>query len=160
MKYLKTFENFNGDSSKYDDILDRAIELGQGDYKKGLEMLPKEDKNFLNGIENKNKIYEDQYFAFELTEIRNLGDEEHYIGILSTPDIHLPGGETIEGEIKGYILVEQGNLISPVFSKKVNVCGVESEFTIFDFCEGLEYEMDSFIENTAFEIHEDNKKDL
>jgi hypothetical protein len=98
-------------------------------------------------------IFEDDfgYFKFEYQEKEDHGDEIHYIGILYVPDLKLKNGKKIEGRLEGRIISISGNTI-PNFNYKLDD---ETYYDVFEFCDGLEYELDSFLDYVADEL--DNK---
>src|ERR1039457_3503588 len=157
MKHLMRYEGYSIEERE-DDILDKIS-------KYGVESLNPMEKEFLDSfsqhkekeahnkimyLENE-KVFEDDFgrFKFEYQETEDYGDEEHYIGTLYVPSIELENGEKIEGRIEGRIVAHK---------KDHHFTGVTSlEFEkdgrdIFEFCEGLEYELDSFIDYVIGEL--------
>lgn len=137
-------------SERVNDILDKIS-------KYGMKSITKLEKEFLDsysiGKENEthNKINKDEYefifededgyFKFELIDIVEFEDEKHYNGVIYVPDIILKN-KKIEGRLEGNITVYLDGTISPDFyliSKK-------TIYDIFEFCEGLEYELDNFVD--------------
>ena len=103
-------------------------------------------------------IFEDDngYFKFEHSETEDYGDEVHYIGTLYVPDLVFSSGKKLEGRLEGRIVVYSGGQISPDFysvSKKSN----EDTYDVFEFCNGLEYELDSFMDYVVSELDDKNK---
>jgi hypothetical protein len=103
-------------------------------------------------------IFEDDngYFKFEHSETEDYGDEIHYIGTLYVPDLEFPNGNRLEGRLEGRIIVyTKSGQNSPDFysvSKKAN----EDGYDVFEFCNGLEYELDNFIDYVVSELEEKN----
>jgi hypothetical protein len=103
-------------------------------------------------------IFEDDngYFKFEHSETEEYEDEVHYIGTLYVPDLVFSSGKKLEGRLEGRIVVYSGGQISPDFysvSKKSN----EDTYDVFEFCNGLEYELDSFMDYVVAELDGKNK---
>jgi hypothetical protein len=148
-----------GYSSKerVDDILDKIS-------KYGILSITQLEKDFLDAHakgtesevhdritkEESEKVFEDDfgYFKFEYQKIENYSDEIHYIGILYTPDLELKNGEKIEGRIEGRIVVYDSGQILPDFY----LVHKGKTYDIFEFCSGLEYELDSFLDYVIQEI--------
>jgi len=159
MKHLMLYENYTT-QQRVDDILDRI-------FKYGMKSLSKLELEFLDAHktggeeEIHNKITKEQsetvfkdddgYFTFTLDSIEDYGDETHYIGTIECPDYtYGDGGETIPGILEGRIVVTSEGLTSPDF------CYENTGLEIFDFCEGLEYELDSFIDYVVSELESQN----
>ena len=67
------------------------------------------------------------------------------------PDLEFPSGKKIEGRLEGRIVVFENGTTSPDFysvSKRKN----QDSYDIFEFCNGLEYELDSFIDYIIGEL--------
>jgi hypothetical protein len=111
------------------------------------------DRIIKNEIET---VFEDDYgyFKFEYKETEDYGDEIHYIGVLYTPDIQITKKEKIKGILEGRIIVYDDGQISPDFYHKLND---EIYYDIFEFCDGLEYELDIFMDYVIQEIKSINK---
>jgi len=158
MKHLMLYENYTT-QQRVDDILDKIS-------KYGMKSLTKLEKDFLdahktgNQEEIHNQITKEQsetvfkdddgYFTFTLDSIEDYGDETHYIGTMECPDYTSGDGETIPGILEGKIIVTSEGLTAPEFYYENT--GLE----IFDFCEGLEYELDSFIDYVVAELESQN----
>jgi hypothetical protein len=72
------------------------------------------------------------------------------------PDLIFPSGKKLKGRLEGRIIVYSGGQISPDFysvSKKSN----EDAYDVFEFCNGLEYELDSFMDYVVSELDDKNK---
>lgn len=164
MKHILLYEGYST-TERVNDILDKIS-------KYGIESLTTLEKEFLDAhkegkeieVHDKMKFQEneaifeddDGYFKFEHTETEDYEDETHYIGILYVPDLELPNGEKIEGRLEGKIVVYSNGQTSPDFysiKRKSN----QDVYEIFDFCNGLEYELDSFIDYVVSELSEKNQ---
>ena len=164
MKHLMRYEGYTS-KERTDDILDKIS-------KYGIKSLTPSEKEFMDshssgeeeeihdkiGKEEQESIFEDDngYFKFEHSETEDYGDEIHYIGTLYVPDLEFPNGSRLEGRLEGRIIVytETGQN-SPDFysvSKKAN----EDGYDVFEFCNGLEYELDNFIDYVISELEEKN----
>ncbi len=163
MKHLMRYEGYTS-KERVDDILDKIS-------KYGMQSLTKLEKDFLNAhksgteeeihkkmvLDENETIFEDDngYFKFEHQETEDFGDEVHYIGTLYVPDLVWPNGKKLEGRLEGRIVVYSNGQVSPDFysvSKKSN----EDSYDVFEFCNGLEYELDSFIDYVVGELSEKN----
>ena len=153
------YENYTT-HQRVDDLLDKI-------FKYGVKSLSKLELEFLDAHktggeeEIHNQITKEQsetvfkdddgYFTFTLDSIEDYGDETHYIGTIECPDYtYGDGGETIPGILEGRIVVTSEGITSPDF------CYENTGLEIFDFCEGLEYELDSFIDYVVSELENEN----
>jgi hypothetical protein len=141
-------------TQRVDDILDKIS-------KYGMESLREDEIKFLNAhkygneqeVHDKMKfvenevIFEDDwgYFKYEHERTEVCNNETHYIGILYVPDITLSNGNKVEGRLKGEIVVYKDGQISPDFH--------HDEYDVFEFCNGLEYELDSFLDYVVDELN-------
>lgn len=145
---------------RVDDILDKIS-------KYGISSITPKERQFLDSHaagkeeelhqeltkEESETVFEDDYgyFKFELSEVEDYGDEKHYIGTMYVPDLELPSGKKIKGILYGRIVSYENGTNSPDFyseSKRQN----EDNYDIFEFCNGLEYELDSFIDYIISEL--------
>lgn len=165
MKHLMRYEGYTS-RERVDDILDKISKYGM----KSLTSLEKEFLNsFKTGEEEKahdkiakeetESIFEDDngYFKFEHEETEDYGDEMHYIGTLYVPSLELPNGKKIEGRLEGRIIVYNGGQVSPDFYSIVKDPHTHDNYDVFEFCNGLEYELDSFVDYVVSELDEKNK---
>jgi len=162
MRHLMRYEGYST-KERLDDILDKIS-------KYGISTITPLEKDFLDahskGTESEihdkitkeetESVFEDDlgYFKFEHMETEDYGDEMHYIGILYTPDLEFDNGEKIEGRLEGRIVVFEDGQISPDFYYKVDE---NIYYDIFEFCNGLEYELDSFLDYVVQEIESIDK---
>jgi hypothetical protein len=80
------------------------------------------------------------------------GDEIHYLGTITCPDL-VENGKTINGRIGGKIIYyPETTMTSPEFGIQIN----GKDFDIFDFCEGYEYELDNFIDYVVQELEKED----
>lgn len=164
MKHLMRYEGYTA-PQRVDDILDKIS-------KYGMNSLREDEKEFLNAhkigneeeIHNKmivdeiDTIFEDDngYFKFEHSETEDYGDEIHYIGTLYVPDLRFPSGKKIEGRLEGRIIVYENGSVSPDFYSIIKDPHTHDNYDVFEFCNGLEYELDSFIDYVVDELSEKN----
>jgi hypothetical protein len=157
MKHLMRYEGYTS-MERVDDILDKIS-------KYGIKSLTKLEKDFLDSHkigneeelhdklakEESETVFEDDnnYFKFEHSKTEDYGDEVHYIGILYVPDLEWPNGKRIEGRLEGRIVAYKNGQNSLEFEK--------NQYDIFEFCNGLEYELDSFIDYVVSELDDKNK---
>ena len=156
MNHLMRYEGYSS-SERMDDILDKIS-------KYGIVSLTQLEKEFLDSHksgsekESHDKIskqesetlFEDDYFKFEFETWEDYGDEQHFIGTLYVPDLEWPDGRIIEGRLEGKIVKFENGNISPDFYSK-------DGYDTFEFCNGLEYELDSFIDYVIAKIEEKYK---
>jgi len=161
MKHLMRYEGYSA-QQRVDDILDKIS-------KYGMSSLREDEKEFLNAhktgeeeevhkkmvLDENETVFEDDngYFKFEHSETEDYGDETHYIGTLYVPDLVWPNGKKIEGRLEGRIVVYSNGQVSPDFYS-VNKKSNEDNYDVFEFCNGLEYELDSFIDYVVGELSE------
>jgi hypothetical protein len=159
---------YEGYTSKerVDDILDKISRYG-------MISLTSLEKEFLNSFktgeeeqihdkiakEETESIFEDDngYFKFEHEETEDYGDELHYIGTLYVPDLVFPNGKKIEGRLEGRIIVYSNGQVSPDFYSIKKDPQTHDNYDVFEFCNGLEYELDSFVDYVVSELDEKNK---
>jgi hypothetical protein len=144
-------------SQRTDDILDKIS-------KHGIKSISKLEKRFLDAHkhgkeeimhilltkEESERFFEDDsgMFKFEFDSIEDYGDEIHYLGTLTCPDL-VEDGKTINGRLEGRIVYyTQTTFTSPDFTIQID----GKEFEVFDFCEGYEYELDNFIDYVVKEL--------
>lgn len=165
MKHLMKYEGYTS-RERANDILDKISKYGM----KSLTSLEKEFLNsFKTGEEEKthdkitkeetDSIFEDDsgYFKFEHLETEDYGDEIHYIGTLYVPDLVFPSGKRLEGRLEGRIVVHEGGSVSPDFYSIAKDPKSHDNYDVLEFCNGLEYELDSFIDYVVSELNEKNK---
>ena len=153
------YENYTT-QQRVDDLLDKIFKYGMKSLSKlELEFLDAHktggEEEIHNQItkEQSETVFKDDdgYFTFTLDSIEDYGDETHYIGTIECPDYtYGDGGETIPGILEGRIVVTSEGITSPDF------CYENTGLEIFDFCEGLEYELDSFIDYVVSELENEN----
>lgn len=143
---------------KTDELLDKI-------YKYGITSLTTHEKDFLDAVsigddevvKNKMKIlstdtiFEDELFKFELDDIKYGDDGIEYIGTIYVPDLY-KNRKMIDGNLKGKITLYNTGSYSLDFLKIVYERGKEVEYDIFEFCSGLEYELDNFIDYVVQEL--------
>jgi len=162
MKHLMRYEGFSA-QERQDEILDKIS-------KYGIASLTKDERDFLDSFsqgteEETHKklayhenevVFEDDrgYFKFEFQELEDYGDEKHIIGVMYVPDLVWEDGSTVEGRLEGRIVDYGQGRTSPDFYAVVKdpKTGKEVQYDIFEFCNGLEYELDSFIDYVVTEI--------
>jgi len=142
-----------------DELLDKIS-------KYGISSLTQHEKEFLDAVSSgdeeevktkmKNldtdQVFQDDYFKFELDETKYQGDGIYYIGTLYVPDLEFPDGRRIEGAIKGQIILHNNGTYALEFEKTAYEKGKEVQYDVFEFCNGLEYELDSFIDYVIQEL--------
>ena len=162
MNHLMRYEGFSP-QERQDEILDKI-------NKYGISSLNMDEKEFLDSYSNNKEdeihkklqfhenetIFEDDqgYFKFELQSIK----DDHngtirYIGIMYVPDIEFGNGKKIEGRLEGSIIGSINGRTSLDFHSKG-----KSKYDIFEFCNGLEYELDSFVDYVVMELEKNNSE--
>ena len=164
MKHLMRYEGYSI-QERIDDILDKISKYGMSSLTTlEREFLDSHSKGTEKEIHDKiakeeqESVFEDDngYFKFEHRETEDYGDEIHYIGTLYVPDLELLNGGKLEGRLEGKIIVYENGQTSPDFysvARKSN----QDVYDVFEFCNGLEYELDSFIDYVVSELEEKNE---
>jgi hypothetical protein len=140
---------------RVDDILDKiskygisSITQGERDFLDSHKIGQEEvyhDK--LSKSESENTFEDDNgYFKFEFDSCEDYGDAVHYLGTLYVPDLEWLNGKKIEGRLEGRIIVYESGAISPDFYSIEKDPKTRDHYDVFEFCNGLEYELDSFID--------------
>lgn len=154
------YENYTS-GERMDDILDKIA-------KYGIDSLNDLEKEFLDSHKSgkeqelhdklsKSEVettFEDDLgkFTFELSEVQKINnkngelEEVEIVGTLYVPDLEWPNGKRIEGRLEGKIIKYLNGTTSLEFEK--------DGYDVFEFCNGLEYELDSFIDYVVSEIDE------
>lgn len=102
--------------------------------------------------ESENVFEDDQgYFIFEHNETEYLKKETHFIGILYVPDIEFIDNKKVEGRLEGRIILFKNGQISLEF-ESVPIEGCNDTYDIFEFCDGVEYELDTFMDYIISEL--------
>jgi hypothetical protein len=162
MKHLMRYEGYTS-NERADDILDKIS-------KYGISSLTPLEKEFLDSHKSGKQeelhdklaksetetTFEDDngLFKFEFDSCEDYGDEVHYLGTLYVPDLELPGGRTIEGRLSGRIIVYSNGQTSPDFYSIQKDPRSGDNYDVFEFCNGLEYELDSFIDYVVSELEQ------
>jgi hypothetical protein len=150
MNHLFRYEGYNT-QERLNDVLDKIT-------KYGIKSLTTIEKEFLDShsthrenevhdkIKEDDQVFEDDFgrFKFEYKETQELGDQVHHLGTLYVPDLELGNGRKISGRIDGRIIVYQNGQTALEFEK--------DGYDVFDFCNGLEYELDSFVDYIDSEL--------
>ena len=152
MKYLKTLETHYLDelldkinSSGYDSLTELEkdwLKAHSTDKQEEAEKIERElgKRTFTSS----NKL-----FSFDFIDSEDFDDVEYIKGTIYVPSIELEGGNKIEGILEGYIEVRDG-IGQPNFEKEA----FGTTYDILDFCEGLEYELDDFIQYIVEELND------
>lgn len=144
-------------NDRVDDILDKIS-------KYGIKSLTKLEKEFLDSfskgkekelneklnIEESRIVFEDIYFKFEFDRIKEVKDGIHFIGTFYVPDLNLKEGVLEKGILKGKIISFDNGLNLPKFKS------IDRKLDIVEFCDGLEYELDVFIDYIVMELKSNN----
>lgn len=162
MKHLMRYEGYTS-KERVDDILDKIS-------KYGMNSLTSLEKDFLDSHKSGQEeelhdklaksesetTFEDDNgnFKFEFDSCEDYGDEVHYLGTLYVPDLVWPNGKRIEGRLEGRIVVFSNGQISPDFYSLQKDMTSGEHYDVFEFCNGLEYELDSFLDYVASELEQ------
>jgi hypothetical protein len=146
-----------------DDILDKIS-------KYGIKSLTPLEKEFLDSYkigkeeevhdkiakEESETVFEDDngLFKFEFDSCEEYEDEIHYLGTLYVPDLVFENGKRIEGILGGKIVVFKNGQISPDFYSIQKDPKSLDHYDVFEFCNGLEYELDSFLDYVVSELEQ------
>ena len=106
------------------------------------------DEEFFNEKINSDKIFstyisDDGFFMFNVENIAYDKDVLRISGVIFVPDLVIRK-KIIKGEIKGEIIVFNNTEVGLDF--------VKNKYDIFDFVNGLEYELDRFIDDLIINI--------
>lgn len=159
MKHLMRYEGYTS-NQRLDELLDKISKFG-------IESLTDNEKNFLDSHKSgQQEVYHDElmrkemetvfeddfgYFKFEHLETEEYDDQKHFIGILYVPDLVFTDDKRLEGRLTGKIILHSNGQVSPDFYSTVK--DEEGfEYDVFEFCNGLEYELDSFLDYVAGEL--------
>ena len=164
MKHLMRYEGYTS-NERTDDILDKIS-------KYGIKSLTSLEKEFLDSHKSgQEEEYHDKlaksetettfeddngYFKFEFDSCEDYGDETHYLGTLYVPDLELENGKRVEGRLEGRIIVYENGQVSPDFYSIQKDSRSQDHYDVFEFCNGLEYELDSFMDYVVSELAEKN----
>ena len=160
MKHLMRFENYTA-NDRSDEILDKISKYGMSSLSKTekefLDSFSKGDElNLHNKItkeENETVFNDDMgYFTFELDEMIEFDDETHYKGILYVPDLKLDE-KTVDGRLEGSIISYEDGQTAIDFNSIEEING--DTIDVFEFCNGIEYELDSFVDYIISELDEE-----
>jgi len=162
MKHLMRYKGYTS-KERSDDILDKIS-------KYGIDSVTKLEKDFLDSHSSGNEEishieisiketessfeYDGGLFKFEYDHTEHIGDETHYIGKLYVPDLDLPNGVKIDGILEGKIIAFNSGQSSPDFHKEIIVKKINTSYDLFEFCDGLEYELDNFFDYIIDELKE------
>lgn len=160
MKHLMRYEGYTS-KERADDILDKIS-------KYGIKSLTPMEKEFLDSHKSGNQeeyhdklaksetetTFEDDngYFKFEFDSCEDYEDETHYLGTLYVPDLEWPNGKKIEGRLEGRLVVYSNGQVSPDFYSIEKDSKSGDHYDVFEFCNGLEYELDSFLDYVVSEL--------
>lgn len=160
MKHLMRYEGFTS-MDRTDEILDKIS-------KYGISSLTKSEKDFLDSFKSGEEenyheklsksenetVFEDDngLFKFEFESCDKYDDETHYFGTLYVPDLEWDNGKRIEGRLEGRIVVYSNGSTSPDFYSIESDPKSREHYDVFEFCNGLEYELDSFIDYVVSEL--------
>ena len=131
---------------RLNEILDKINQFGRdslSEYEQDfLNSYSEGQEEFFNQILNEveeETIFDsdDGLFNFKLDEIHQFENQIHLVGTIKVPDMALRG-KTIPGYLFGKIIVYKKNQFAIDFS--------DGKFDIFEFCSGIEYELDIFID--------------
>lgn len=164
MRHLMRYEGYTS-VERTDDILDKISRYG-------IKSISALEKEFLDAhkagsqeelhsklakSEGENTYEDDNgHFKFEFDSSEDYGDEIHYIGTLYTPELSPGSGKKIEGRLTGRIIVSDNGATALEFYSESKDPQTLENYDVFEFCEGLEYELDSFIDYVVIELY---KKD-
>lgn len=164
MRHLMRYEGFTS-IDRTDEILDKIS-------KYGIRSLTKFEKDFLDSYKSGEEenfhdklsksegetVFEDDngLFKFEYESTDVYEDETHYFGTLYVPDLEWKSGKKIEGRLEGRIVVYSNGSTSPDFYSIQSDTKSGEHYDVFEFCNGLEYELDSFIDYVISELEKND----
>lgn len=128
----------------------------------GIKSLTKEESSFLDSysigkeLEIHNKLSEEENnrtflsddgnFIFKLDNVEYVDDVQYINGTLIVPDLILKNKRRVKGELKGSIIVFSDSHIAIDFHR--------GRYDVFEFVDGLEYELDCFVDDLVYKIEE------
>lgn len=151
---IMTFESYTH-KDRLDEILDKIS-------KYGIKNLTAAEKKFLDSFsigqeelvhqdlerEEMKRVYEDTYFKFEVDSVSVAdGDCILIVGTMYVPDLEFEDGSNIPGVLDGVIVVYSDGTTHLNF---IN----DDDYDILDFCNGLEHELDQFIDYIVDDVLE------
>ena len=68
----------------------------------------------------------------------------------------MENGKRIKGRLEGRIIVYENGQVSPDFYSIQKDSRSQDHYDVFEFCNGLEYELDSFMDYVVSELAEKN----
>ena len=153
MKYLKTFETH----SYLDELLDKINASGydsltqlQKDWLKAHATDKEEETQKIEReLGKRSFISSNRLFSFVFIDSEDYEDVEYLKGTMYVPSIEWENGNKIEGVLEGYIEVRDG-VGQPNFEKEA----FGATYDIYEFCQGLNHELDDFIQDIVDELSE------
>lgn len=139
-------------------ILDKISSVGIKSLKKDEIMYlesyshgkEKEFNEKLSEEENsKTFISDDGLFIFKLKEVELIDEVKFINGLLIVPDIKTKKGKIIKGELYGSIIVFDKSNVAIDFRK--------GKYDVFEFVNGIEYELDCFVDDIILKMKEEKK---
>lgn len=153
MNHLMRYDGYTT-AQRLDDILDKiskygisSLRLDESEFLDSYK-IGKEDE-FHDRIKFKESeiIFEDEYFKFELDKIIYLENNTQYLGTLYVPEL-IYHNKKIDGRLSGKIIAYNSGQNVPDFEY------VGSRvYDVFEFCTGMEYELDIFIDYVVAELY-------
>lgn len=95
--------------------------------------------------------FENTHFKFELNDTIIGNHEVSHKGVMYVPDITI-NGNIVEGNLDGELVVYKNGTYVLNFEKIINYNKKKIIYDICDFCDGLEYEFDNFIDYIIQEL--------
>jgi hypothetical protein len=136
-------------------------------YSNGINSITSSEKRFLDSwklggeiklhrklrYEEFDIIIDSDIFRFEFITLDEFDDSLSILGVIYVPDIEFID-YVIDGRLEGKIIYYNDGQVSLDFSKWVKdpKTGERIEWDIFDFCDGIEYELESFVDMVIGEI--------
>lgn len=153
MNPIRKYNSNYGSQDRLNDILEKILHFGQDslsdmeiDFLDSFSINQEEEMNqILNEVENE-AIFEsdDGLFMFKLDEIHHHKDHIQLVGTIKVPDLFLRG-KNIEGTLYGKIIIYKKDQFAIDFS--------DGKHDIFEFCSGIEYELDIFIDEIIKKVN-------
>lgn len=160
MRHLMRYEGFSS-QERQDKILDKISKYGISSitddervFLDSFSLGKQEEVHKKMNLHETDVIFEDDsgLFKFEFKGIKNISNEKHIIGVIYVPDIVLNDGTTVEGRLEGKIIDYGTGQTSPDFYLTFKHKNHKITYDIFEFCNGIEYELDSFIDYVVSEV--------
>jgi len=154
MKHILRYQGFSP-QERLDEILDKITNYGlaslnesESEFLKSYSTYNENDiHKKLSLTENENIFLDDNgKFTFEYKTVKNYRNRKDIYGTIYVPDMKYKG-QVMKGRLEGKISKYKNGNVSLYFDNNY-----PDECDIFEFCSGIEYELDAFIDYVVQEV--------